>query len=164
MAEREPHPRTIATLDRLDKAEWFSRLGEIDFETSIFVKNWEEAHSYASSIAWENLKIEAANRIRIQLLSRNKRRFNEWNMVASTIRPFAIALVKDKFESIDLNAAFSEKIASNTRWDIIHLCMECEYLDIIEPGFFHSLAFYYVEGHFPCGFKGEFPNGKQIVF
>ena len=39
--------------------------------------------------------------------------------------------------------------------------------DIFSDGFFRKLAFWYLQGHFPCGWKGkysEFPNGKLVVF
>jgi hypothetical protein len=49
-------------------------------------------------------------------------------------------------------------------WDILHVCMEAEYADVYPPGFFASQAFWYVQGHFPCGWEGEFPAGRLVLY
>ena len=50
------------------------------------------------------------------------------------------------------------------QWDILGVCMEAEYADIFQPGFYASQAYWYINGHFPCGWEGKFPNGKLIVY
>jgi hypothetical protein len=51
------------------------------------------------------------------------------------------------------------------QWDLLHLCMEAEYADVYPPGFFASHAYWYIKGHFPCGWRGgEFPNGTLIIY
>ena len=57
-----------------------------------------------------------------------------------------------------------QKSLSAVQWDILHVCMEAEYADVYPPGFYASQAYWYVKGHFPCGWQGEFPNGKLIVY
>jgi hypothetical protein len=50
------------------------------------------------------------------------------------------------------------------QWDILNVCMEAEYADIYPPGFYASQAYWYVKGHFPCGWQGNFPEGKLIMY
>jgi hypothetical protein len=50
------------------------------------------------------------------------------------------------------------------QWDILHVCMEAEYADVYPPGFYASQAYWYVKGHYPCGWQGEFPKGKLIIY
>lgn len=48
-------------------------------------------------------------------------------------------------------------------WDILHLCMEAEYAEVYPPGFYASQAYWYMQGHFPCGWQGPFPKGGKLV-
>jgi hypothetical protein len=41
--EGQLHPRTIATLDRLEGSDWFSRVGVHDATTPIILASWPEA-------------------------------------------------------------------------------------------------------------------------
>jgi len=51
------------------------------------------------------------------------------------------------------------------QWEILGVCMEAEYADVYPPGFYASQAYWYVKGHFPCGWEGgEFPKGKLIIY
>lgn len=36
--------------------------------------------------------------------------------------------------------------------------------DLYPPGFFASNANWYVRGHFPCGWRGEFPKGQLVIY
>lgn len=55
------HPRTVATLDKLRQAAWFSYVGVKDTEAAIVLSSWGEAIESCSSLEWENLCLEAVN-------------------------------------------------------------------------------------------------------
>ncbi|MGN6779607.1 hypothetical protein [Rhizobium sp.] len=160
----EPHPRTIATLDKLDSVEWFVNVGKRDQSYAAYVNSWDTAIETCSALEWENLTLEAANQLRERIGEKSKERSNQWNMVLKIVKPFSDALVRDKSEQIALRNKLPDTFLSCVRWDIFHLCMEAEYSDLVEPGFFSSLSYYYFKGHFPCGFSGVFPEGKFIVY
>lgn len=44
------------------------------------------------------------------------------------------------------------------------LGLKARYADVCPPGFYASQAYWYVQGHFPCGWQGEFPKGKLVVY
>jgi hypothetical protein len=48
-------------------------------------------------------------------------------------------------------------------WDIINLCIECEFADFVPPGFYVGQAYWYVVGHFPCGWSGPLSRGGRII-
>jgi len=50
------------------------------------------------------------------------------------------------------------------QWDILHVCMEAECADVFPAAYYASQAYWYVKGHFPCGWEGEFPKGKLIIY
>jgi hypothetical protein len=66
-------------------------------------------------------------------------------------------------EVIQLNLLPPEIFAS-VYWDVGHIFLEAEYADVYPPTFYASQAYWYLKGHFPCGWSGAFPAGKVIVY
>lgn len=158
------HPRTVATLDELEKAHWFSAVGLDDTSAAIVLSSWDEAVQHCSSIEWENLTLEAANQLHLRILERSKVRFNNWNDVVEAVKPAATDLVDRMTRDVVARFSLPKVFVDTVRWDVLHLCMEAEYADICPPGFFASQAYWYKRGRFPCGWEGEFPEGKLIIY
>jgi hypothetical protein len=158
------HPRTVATLEVLDKAVWFSRVGVKATEVAIVLSSWEEAIEHCSSIEWENLGLEAANQYRERLVVNSKERFRKWNEIAEEVRTIAIPFVREKIDMVRQEYNLPEVFVNTVEWDIIHLCMEAEYADLCPPGYYAGLAYWYKAGHFPCGASGEFQQRKLVVY
>lgn len=158
------HPRTIATLEQLEKAQWFSHVGVKDTESSIVLSSWKEAIEHCSSVEWENLCLEAVNQYRERLLERSKERYNKWNKIVDELKPTTELLVNRKIERVLSEHQLPLVFEQTVQWDILHVCMEAEYADVYPPGYYASQAYWYVKGHFPCGWEGEFPQGKLIIY
>jgi hypothetical protein len=158
------HPRTLAALDELEKAEWFSKVGVHDLDKPIILSSWQEAIEHCSSIEWENLCLEAQSQYRMRLLERSKDRWRQWNEIAIAVKITTIPFVQRKIEKVVLENALPKVFENTVQWDIFGVCMEGEYADVYPPGFYASQAFWYVRGHFPCGYEGEFPNGRRIIY
>jgi hypothetical protein len=73
------HFRTMATLDRLEKASWFSRVGINEGFSVAVVRTWSEAIYHCGSSAWEDLQGEALNQYREYIAHRSKDRLQLWN-------------------------------------------------------------------------------------
>ena len=158
------HPRTTATLEKLDKASWFSRVGAKDTDAAIVLSSWQEAIEYCSSHEWENLCLEASNQYCERLLERSPDRFNKWNQVVAELKPTTIPFVQRKIETVVREQKLPKVFEDTVQWDILHVCMEAEYADVYPPGYYASQAYWYVKGHFPCGWEGKFPAGKLIIY
>jgi len=160
------HPRTAASLEKLEKANWFSQVGVDNTEGRvILVSSWQEAVSFCASLDTRNLWLEAVNQYRLRLLERSKERFLKWNEIANEMRPIVNELVGRKSEAVVRENLLPKAFTDHVRWDIIHLFIEAEYADVYPPGFFASKAYWYVAGHFPCGWHGRFPKeGNLIVY
>lgn len=160
------HPRTSRALSQLDEADWFCRVGADDTEGfAIVVSSWEEAVAYCASPETKALWLEAANQLRLRVLERSKERYRQWNEIAREVRPIVDSFVSGKIERVLSANNLPKAFGDHVRWEIAHLFMECEYADVYPPGFFASHAYWYIQGHFPCGWKGIFPNdGKLVVF
>ena len=58
------HPRTVAALEEIENASWFSRVGiKEESSTAIVLASWPEAIEYCDSSEWENLRLDALNHI-----------------------------------------------------------------------------------------------------
>lgn len=156
--------RTLTTLDELENVHWFSNVGRIDSEYPLFLTTWEDAVKHCEGDEWETLCHEAANQYRARLLERDPERFRDWNSIAREVKQLSIPLVLRKTQHVVEQEQLSKNFIDTVQWDIFHLCMESEYADVFPPGFYASQAYWYVNGHFPCGWEGEFPSGRLIVF
>jgi hypothetical protein len=157
-------PSTIATLEKLERVDWFSKVGVPDTEVAVVLSSWDQAIEHCSSVEWENLSIEAMNQYRMRVLERSKDRFNRWSAVAKELQTKTIPLVERKTEGVVRQNSLPKRFGDMVQWDILGVCLESEYADVFPPSFYTSQAFWYVKGHFPCGWQGDFPNGKPIVY
>jgi hypothetical protein len=158
------HPRTVATLEKHDKAEWFSRVGIKDTDAAIVLSSWPQAIEHCSSLEWENLCLEASNQYCERLLEHSKERFNQWNDVVAELKPVTIPFVLRKIEAVAQEHNLPRVFGDTVQWDILGVCMEAEYADVYPRGYCASQAYWYVKGHFPCGWEGNFPAGKLIIY
>jgi hypothetical protein len=158
------HPRTVATLERLEEAAWFSRVGIKDATAAIVLSSWDEAIAHCASCEWEDLCLEAANQYRERLVERSPERFEKWNDVVDEMKKMTVFLVRRKIETVVREHSLPKVFEDTVQWDILHVCMEAEYADVYPPGFYASQAYWYVNGHFPCGWKGDFPKGMLVIY
>jgi hypothetical protein len=61
----------------------------------------------------------------------------------------------DHFETIKRNCIY---------WDALGAVMTSFYIDCKPPTFYLKLFEVYRSGHFPCGWKGGWPQGDLLVF
>jgi len=159
------HPRTKATLEEAGHAQWFSCVGVRDTEVAEVLSSWEEAIESCSSYAWEDLCLEAANQYCERLIERSRERFRQWNDIVREVKPFAESLAREKTASVIAEFKLPKKFLDRVCWDMLHLLMESEYADVYPPGFYGAHAFWYVKGHFPCGWRGgRFPKGRLVIY
>jgi hypothetical protein len=158
------HPRTVATLNQLENATWFSRVGAKDTAVAIVLPSWQEAVVYGSSIDWQNLCLEAANQYRERLVERSMDRFEKWNDIAQEMKKITIPFVAKKIEGVVRANGLPKSFENAVQWDVLFVCMEAEYADVYPPGFFASNGHWYIQGHFPCGWRGDFPAGMLIIY
>ncbi len=157
-------PNTLATLDHLEKSEWFTKVGVKDTESAIVLSSWDDTIKSSSQPEWENLCLEAINQLSGRILERSKERYRQWNDVVIELKKTVIPFVKIKIERVSVENKLSKSFEDSVQWDILAVCIEAEYSDVFPPAFYASQAYWYVNGHYPCGWQGDFPNGKLIIY
>jgi hypothetical protein len=158
------HSRTIATLDQLAKASWFSRVGAKEGSRAAVVTSWPEAIVRCSSYEWEDLRLDALNQCRLCIAERSMERLRLWNDTVDEVKKTTGPLVDGKIAGVVREHALPEIFRIRVHSDITIVCMESEYADVCPPGFFTSISNWYINGHFPCGWWGIFPEGKLVIY
>ena len=158
------HSRTIVMLDRLEKASWFSRVGIDEGSSAVAVKCWPEAIEHCDSSAWEDLQGEALNQYREFIARHSMERLRLWNGLVGEVRKTITPLVSRKIAATVRENNLPRILNVQVNYDITGACMEAEYADVCPLGFFTSIAHWYLNGHFPCGWWGAFPQGKLVIY
>ena len=139
----------------------FGAVGSGDLEGTRCVNSWDEAINSVDNEESRSFRLARKNDLSTRLFKVNRQRFNDWNSIIRPVRAGVRPLV-------ELNARPIPEITpgavSAVVWDLMGACMELEYADLIDPGFFSQMAEFYVAGRFPCGWEGLYPAGVLIVY
>src|SRR5258708_2980670 len=87
-----------------------------------------------------------------------------WKGRGREVKKITRPLVDRKTATVVREHALPDIFKIQVHWDIMGFCMEAEYADVCPPGFFTSIGHWYVNGHFPCGWLGAFPQGKLVIY
>ncbi|HXE42593.1 MAG TPA: hypothetical protein VN516_06175 [Candidatus Baltobacteraceae bacterium] len=162
--------RTQQLLEQLKTFPFFSKVGQPIDGDYIQVKNWKQAVELCVDDVWSSVQLQAKNEMAQQITLKNYERSIEWNAIAAELRPQIVALAESVANKFNLNKNFKNSFS----WDLIMLCRETEFSDLMEPYFFvPRLLPIYMAGHFPCGWtgpyvdeglEGDLPHHKLVVF
>jgi hypothetical protein len=105
---------------------------------------------------------------------RSHDRAQEWNGIAAELRRLIAGVVARSVEPVAATFKLELDFRSAVSWDMLLICMETEFSDLVPPMFFvPRLLPVYTAGHFPCGWEGpklnegwegELPNSRLIVY
>ena len=158
-------PSTILALDELTPIDWFTHVGEkIPHERVIVLSSWTAAVAHCSSDEWEELRLESANRMRAAIHRESEQRFHQWKQILDEVKRATEPLVERKVAPVRAANHLPLEFENCVQWDILHYCMEHEYCDMLPPGTYRGLAYWYLRGRFPCGWDGTPPDGRMIVY
>jgi hypothetical protein len=154
-------------LGQLGESRWFSAVGQqVDEPDTIIVSSWSEAlASDEGEENWADVRMKAADCLCEAVAAIDKQRLRKfWNPTVEELRPTVFQFVKTKVVEVIGDRPFCKVVTDLAQWDILHACMGHEHFDIIQGGFYFTLGSWYVRGHFPCEWKGAFPEGKLVVY
>jgi hypothetical protein len=156
-------------IEVLNQVKWFENCGKpLDLEPSMIGKieqclSWEEAIQESEKYEWKCIKNEAINQISEYLDIHHRKIYQNWNIVVQEIRPQIIEVNENKIKP-NLPINFIPQLGNSVKSDIFDLLIETHWSYLVEPVFFTPVTFWYIKGHFPCGWQGNFPDGKLLVF
>ena len=163
-------PATLATIERFKRANWFAQVGknlidsgEISVPITI-VSSWEKATRQCESDEWDLTLNESTNEFTNRLVRASKEEFRTWNDHVIAVKEVSKPLVEEKMAEAKQKHDLSSAVSDAMRWIVTLTLTEAEYAHVVDSGNHSKLSFWIVNGHFPCGWKGEFPNGNPIIY
>lgn len=167
------HPRTQATIEQLERAEWFANVGRnvgiSQPDKVILLSGWKEAVEHCTSDIWDNLVLEANNQYHLRVARSSPERYQFWNELVEFIKPVAYELSDRKIADIMARENLPRGFQGCVRTDVLGILIEAELADVVPPGFYAANGYWYIKGHFPCGWVGDTeeslpPHGKLVIY
>lgn len=155
--------------DRINKIDWFSNCGnkvsdDLGYEIG-YVNCWEEASNYFSQPSWENTTMEARNELNSFLSNKYCNDYSKWNTITKEAKSFLEKEIVPKINIIKEKNNLDDVFVDCVKWDLLGSIMEYAYKGCKNrPTFFLNILAIYEGGNFPCGWEGDWPQGKLIVF
>lgn len=161
-------PETRTMIARLKNIDWYSHVGSPAGHDGVRqVNSWDEAIALDANREWENTTLEASNEIGTSIQAVSWDEYQRWNEVVGFLKLELEPVwrqIKAAAQRQTTTRQQYKEIFNSTRWDIVHWGIELEFSEFNPPGLFGQLGEWYIHGHFPCGWEGEYPNGRLIVF
>ncbi|MDO7907607.1 hypothetical protein Q5741_14450 [Paenibacillus sp. JX-17] len=156
-------------LERVRQIPWLACCGEPMEGQALSgiqqVQSRDEARRWYESAAWEEVTLEARNTLTSFLHKRYVSQYNEWNTLAKEVKAFMDQEVESKIRQASETYQLGPVWLDGVRWDVLNVIMELSYASLRHtPVFFARLLEVYEMGHLPCGWQGEWPEGKLIVY
>jgi hypothetical protein len=155
---------------RLRAIDWFSCCGKpLSLDLSMPtepVGSWPEAVVNCAESVWENVELEAQNQLTLWLHQNDRKNYRKWNALVDQHKAAVLEpLTEEKWIPYQQAHGLTMAIVHSVQWDILGALMANSYLrNGHRCGFFLELLWVYEAGHFPCGWHGEWPQGKLVVY
>jgi hypothetical protein len=164
-------PNTNELLLRLEKADWFCNAGR-PVETSpevVRVSTWAEAFEVCAMQASDDARLEAQNELTVQLSARHSAVYKLWNTKVAELKPLVSKLMDKKLVVPAVRARVPNEAGKNfldaLRWELLGMCMAHEYEDVVSITKYRELfEYWFLAGHFPCGWIGKVPDDMEGAF
>lgn len=160
--------RTQKIIQKLAAVDWFSAVGqELDVDVER-VTSWQQAAQKCEEVEWESVHWRVRSKlfeiIDVAAKAAKGDSPRNWNTVMHEIEAELLPIVHEKTKLVIEGFSLSKLVIAQIEWDITHYAASVDYSDVYASSFYHQLGQLYLDGHFPCGWSGDYPVGKVIVF
>lgn len=165
-----------ALIGRVKSADWFSKVGSGELPDCVRVANWAAAVSELTTDAYASADGESTGRLRQQVTDECRaRRPADWAVEWGEF-------CKKYDTVVDQSGSIAEELASTTiakapiekevmEKVVVHFC-DCLSLTLSFAELFgddvenlhRTFMEFFLDGFFPCGYRGTYPGGKIVVY
>jgi hypothetical protein len=156
--------RVADMIDMLQAVDWFHAVGQPVGLSVERAMSWAEANQNCATDQWNDTLLEARNHMTRSLNRDFPDAFLAWSDVINEAKEVVDSLIQSKIEAVMGEQKLTKSGRSTVIWSIWNMVLSAHYGDLYIPTFYADLACWYVKGHFPCGWKGEYPEGRLIVY
>lgn len=177
-------PSTIQLLDSFQYFDWFSSIGKPIKADVIQPRSLEEAFRYSESHEWDSAWNEKGNQLtHCVRRSLGEEEFKQWNKKARALhelyKPIQVpehvitrskrfqVNLKSTYLGLGLEAEYADVCFGDLSPEMRMLYdsyLECYPIYQQPKPFAATIAYWYMCGHFPCGWIGNYPRGKWVVY
>ena len=147
--------------------QWLQRCGQKDslgFEVE-YLDNKKEVEKNINSVKWENICLDKKGDFTTYLFKNHKAEYNKyWNDEVETIKEQYLSKITEKVNMALTNSGLSVDILDDINMNLLSIFMLEYYSEYYSCDFYNKMLKIYLAGHLPCGWIGEYPDGKFIVY
>jgi hypothetical protein len=149
---------------------WFASVGQPPAADLPFdplpVSSWAEGVEHFADPPWDEIQLAARNELTGYLSQHQRERYRQWNEIT---RGAKVRLIGPLTESVWVPFAsrygLGPEFVSSVSWDVLAAVMAHEYRGCRgRPVFLLDLLRVFRAGHVPCGWYGEWPSGRVVVW
>jgi hypothetical protein len=160
---RNPLVEEILTSFR--DTDWFANCGRRKRGIKArWVHSWGDAWKVTQAMNWPLALVMVSDNLLISLSMQDARIVPKWERFKKAIRPVLEPLVKDKTKDPVAKHQLPVEFVRTVHCMIENALAEVEFADMGASFVFCELARHYEEGHYPCGWDGDYPSGKVVLF
>lgn len=130
------------------------------------VRTWNQALKSCKSPAWDNAVLEAQNQLTLWLHLHQREKYQRWNETVDDHKKKVVnPLTEEKIVPFQIQNSLDIVFVHSVQWNILGALMENSYMKCGHSAFFFlELLMVFEVGHFPCGWEGDWPQGKLVVY
>lgn len=154
-------------VDAILNCQWLYRCGRVDnFEFAVqYLNSKRDVEKNINGIKWENLCIDRRGDFTTYLFKNHKLEYNKnWNDEVREIKEKYIPMISEKVSIALTNNGMMSNILNDINMNILSIFMLEYYSEYYSCDFYNKMLEIYLAGHLPCGWAGEYPNGKFVVY
>ena len=155
---------------RVNSINWFAHCGEsLSLDLSMDVQpvtSWSRAITSCKDQVWEDAELEAQNQLTLWLHLNDRANYQKWNEIVVAHKKAVLdPLTETIIAPFQTKHGLDIVLVHSVQWDILGALMENSYSSRGHRAFFFlELLTIYEAGHFPCGWEGEWPQGRLLVY
>jgi hypothetical protein len=154
----------IEVVGSLKNVDLLSNVGKpIDYYPQ--VTKITEVRKSIRSMKWENICLEEIGNVTAYLAVHHSTEYNSfWNKGVMEIREVLLPSIDNQLLHLKHNKIIDERISEAIRFDMINIVMAISYEHFVSSKFYNKMYKIYLDGHLPCGWRGEYPMGEIEVY
>jgi len=157
-------------VEHLELVPWFVNCGNPLPVTLIATcdraSSWAIAQKSFLEAEWEDVGNESQGRLTEYLTTSHPREYQgHWNRLVEEAKRALVPIVNPAAEAVVKAHALDPIFIDCVQWDVLGAVMERSYKRFNPPLFYEDKVFLvYEAGHFPCGWVGQWPVGRLLVY
>ncbi len=128
-------------------------------------QSWSQLLELHDSIEWSNAYVSEANRIRRDIQRFSPAIYNrDWNNLIESQWPWYDEIVRPVVSQRCPNQSCADAVNIDFRRLFTKVYLESVWKEHMMSFKHHEWLQFFLQGHIPCGWEGDYPSGQLIVF